>query len=151
MSYSRLILIVCFCMTIVSFSSTSHGADWKFFYQVREYNPKGNESLNYYYDNESVVRPLKGLIQVWFKATLGKDDGSDDLVGKDVSDETEQYRGHVEINCKSKSYRLLEETKLDSDETEQEAQKSSPGKAFRRVPLGSAMGTLWSNLCEYYY
>jgi hypothetical protein len=151
MSYSRLILIFCFCITILSFSSTSHGSDWKFFYQVRDYNPKGNESLNYYYDNESIVKPLRGIIQVWFKTTLGKDDASDSLVGKDGSDEAEQYRGHVEIECKSKSYRLLEETKLDSVETEKEVQKSPSGKPFHRVPLGSAMGTLWSNLCEYYY
>jgi hypothetical protein len=138
-------------MTISSFSSTSQGADWKIFYQVREYDLKGDASLNYYYDNESVVKPLKDFVQVWFKTTLGKD-SSDNLVGKDGSDEAEQYRGHVEINCKSKSYRLLEETQLDSVETEHEAQKSSPpGKAFRRVPLGSAMGTLWSNLCGYYY
>lgn len=153
MFYIRLVLILVFsfCMTILSFSSTSYGSDWKFFYQVREYDPKENGSLNYYYDNESIVKPLKSIIQVWFKTTLGKDDASDSLVGKDGSDETEQYRGNVEIDCKSKSYRLLEETKSDSVETEQVVQKSPAGKSFRRVPLGSAMGTLWSNLCEYYY
>lgn len=151
MSYHRLILIFYFCMTIFSFSSISYGSDWKFFYQVRDYDPKENGSLNYYYDKESIVKPLKGIIQVWFKTTLGKDDASDSLAGKDGSDEAEQYRGHIEINCKSKSYSLLEETKSDTDETEQEAQKSPSGKSFRRAPLGSAMGTLWSNLCEYYY
>jgi len=148
MSYHRLILIFYFCMTIFSFSSISQGADWKIFYQVRENDPKGEESLNYYYDKEGVVRPLKGHAQVWFKTTLGKD-GSDNLVGKDGSDEDEQFRGHIEINCKSKSYRFLEETKLDSVETEEKSQKPSAGKAFRRVPLESAMGALWSNLCDY--
>jgi hypothetical protein len=150
MSYYRMILIFCIFMTILSLSSTSQGADWKFFYQIREYDPKVDESLNYYYDNESVVKPLNDLVHVWFKTTLSND-SSDNLVGKDGSGEAEQYRGHVEINCKSKSYRLLEETKLDSVNTEQDAQKSSPGKAFRQVPLGSAMGTLWSNICKYYY
>ena len=148
MSYHRLILIFCFCITIFSFSSISQGADWKIFYQVRENDPRGEESLNYYYDNESVARPLKGHAQVWFKTTLGKD-SSDNLVGKDGSDEAEQFRGHIEINCKSKSYRFLEETKLDTIETEEKSQKPSASKAFRRVPLESAMGALWSNLCEY--
>lgn len=148
MSYRRSILIFCFCMTIFSFSSISQGADWKIFYQVRENDPKGEESLNYYYDNESVVRPLKGHAQVWLKTTLGKD-SSDNLVGKDGSDEAEQFRGRIEINCKSKSYRFLEETKLDTVETEEKSQKPSAGKVFRRVPLESAMGALWSNLCEY--
>ena len=148
MSYHRLTLIFCFFMTIFSFSSISQAADWKIFYQVRENDPKGEESLNYYYDNESVARPLKGHAQVWFKTTLGKD-SSDNLVGKDGSDEAEQFRGHIEINCKSKSYRFLEETKLDTIETEEKSQKPSAGKAFRRVPLESAMGVLWSNLCEY--
>jgi hypothetical protein len=137
-------------MTISSFFSTSHGADWKFFYQVRQNDPKGEESLNFYYDDESVVRPLKDLVQAWFKTTLGND-GSDNLVGKDGSDEAEQYRSHVEINCKSKSYRLIEETKLNSVETEEKKQMPPAGIAFRKVPLGSAMGTLWSNLCKYYY
>jgi len=150
MFYSRLILVLCFCIAVLNFSSTSYGADWKFFYQVSEYDPKGDESLNFYYDNESVVKPLKDIIQVWFKTTLGND-SSEKLAEKDGSDETEQYRGHVEINCKSKSYRLLEETKLDSVETEQKAQKQTSGRSFRRVSLDSAMGTLWSNLCGYYY
>lgn len=150
MSYPRLILIFCFCLIILSFSSITHGADWKIFYQVRENDPKGEESLNYYYDNDSVVRPLKDFVQVWFKTTLGRD-SSDDLVGKDGSDEAEQFRGHIEINCKSKSYRFLEETKLDSVETGEKNQKPSTAKAFRRVPLESAIGTLWSNICGYYY
>lgn len=149
---NRLILVFCFCLTILSLSSTSQGADWKIFYQgVSGEDPRGSESINYYYDKESIVKPSKGIVRVWFKTTLGKNDGSDNLVGKDGSDEAEQYRSHIEINCKSKSYRLLEEAKLDSIEAEQKAQKSYSGKDFRRVHLESAMGTLWSNLCEYFY
>lgn len=135
MSYSKIILIFCFCTAILSFSATSQGADWKIFYQgLNEKDLKGEESFNYYYDKESIVRPSKGIVQVLFKTTLDKE-GSDELIGKDGSDEAEQYLGHIELNCKSKSYKFIDDTKSDS-------------KASRRVYLNSAMGVLWSNLCE---
>jgi len=147
MSYHRLILVFCFCIIFLTFSSLSQGADWKFFYQgVSEKDPRRIESLNYYYDKESIVRPSKGLTQVWFKTTIGHDDASDDLVGKDGSNEAEQYRGHIEINCKSKSFRMIEETKQDAPEVEEKSARSS-GKASRRL-YDSALGTLQSNVCD---
>lgn len=146
---TRLILVFCFCMTIWSFSSTAQGADWKIFYQgVGGEDLSGSESINYYYDKDSIVKPSKSLVQVWFKTTLGKDDGSEDLTGKDGSDEVEQHRRHIEINCKSKSYRMIEEAKLDVPEAEESSSKSLASKVSHRLYLDSALGSLWSNLCE---
>ncbi len=146
---TRLIFVFCFCMTILSLSSISQGADWKIFYQgVGGEDPGGSESINYYYDKDSIVKPSKGLVQVWFKTTLGKDDGSGNVTGKDGSDEAEQHRRHIEINCKSKSYRVIEETKLDVPEAEEKSSKSSTSKVSLRLYLDSALGSLWSNLCE---
>lgn len=146
---TRLLLVFCFCTTILSFSLTLQGADWKIFYQgIDGENHSGSESINYYYDKESIVKPSKGLVQVWFKTTLGKDDGSGNVAGKDGSDEVEQHRKHIEINCKSKSYRVIEEAKLDVPEAEEISSKSSTSKASHRLYLDSALGSLWSNLCE---
>ena len=148
MSYHRLILVFCFCIIFLNFSSISQGADWKFFYQgVSEKDPGRIESLNYYYDKESIVRPSKGLARVWFKTTIGHDDASDDLVGKDGSDEAEQYRGHIEINCKSKSFRMIEETKQDIHDVKEKSARSSSGKTSRRL-YDSALGTLQANVCN---
>jgi len=136
-------------MAILSFTSPSEGADWKIFYQgVSEKNPREYESINYYYDKESIVRSSKSLVQVWFKTTLGKDDASEDLVGKDGSDEAERYRGHIEVNCKVRSYRMIEESKADASEAEEKGTKSPAGRASRRLYLDSALGSLWDNLCE---
>lgn len=138
----------CFCIIILAFSSISQGADWKFFYQgVGEKDPRRIENLNYYFDNESIVRPSKGLVQIWFKTTIGHDDASDDLVGKDGSDEAEQSRSHIEINCKLKSYRIIEETKMDASEAEEKSPRLSAGKASRRS-YDSALGTMRANVCE---
>ena len=151
MFYCRLILAVCFSITVVvlNFSSPLQGADWKMFYQ--KVNEKGtggkNENLNHYYDKESIERPSKGIVRVWFKTTVGDDD-SEDLAGKDGSDESEQYRSHIEINCKTKSYRMIEETSSDSSESEEKRSQPLAGKAPHRLYLDSALGALWSNLCE---
>ena len=99
---------------------------------------KSQDGPKYYFDKESVVKPQQGFVQVWLKLTLEKDS----------SDEAEQYRNHVEINCKSKSYKVLEESKADTVGNEEKTQQSSTGQ-LRRLPLESAMGSLWSNLCPY--
>jgi len=120
-----------FGLILLCLSTQAECADWKIFYQVEE-GPK------YYFDKESVVKPQQGFVQVWLKLTLEKDG----------SDEAEQYRNHVEINCKSKSYRVLEESKSDTVGNEEKAQQSSTGQ-LQRLPLESAMGSLWANLCPH--
>ncbi|OPX92678.1 MAG: hypothetical protein A4E59_03006 [Syntrophorhabdus sp. PtaB.Bin027] len=151
MFYCRLIPVICFfiAVAVFSFSSPLQGAEWKMFYQKMNEKGAGGkyENLNYYYDKESIEKPSKGIARVWFKTTVGDDD-SENLAEKDGSDESEQYRGHIEINCKSKSYRMIEETSSDSSESEGKGLQTSAGKAPRRLYLDSALGALWSNLCE---
>jgi hypothetical protein len=130
MSCSKVILLFAFSLTITAFSTASHGADWKIFYQIEE-GPK------YYFDKESLVTPQKGLVQVSMKVTLAED----------KSEEAEQYRGRVEIICKSKSYRVLEE-ESESPRNEERNQQPSSGQDMRRLSLDSAMGSLWDNLCQ---
>lgn len=149
MFYIKLILVFCFCMTVLTFPLTSQGADWKIFYQgTAGDDPQENESLNYYYDKESIARPSKGITQVWFKTTLGKHDSTDKLTEKNGLDEEEQYRGHIEINCRKKSYTIIEESKSDIPEADEKKIHSSTGKVAFRLYLDSALGALWSNLCE---
>jgi len=131
MSTSKLAYVFCFALMFMSLSTQTECADWKIFYQVED-GPK------YYFDKESVVKPQQGFVQVWLKLTLEKDS----------SDEAEQYRNHVEINCKSKSYKVLEESNADAAGNEEKTQQSSTGQ-LRKLPLESAMGSLWSNLCPY--
>jgi len=131
MSTSKLAYVFCFALILMCLSTQAECADWKIFYQVAD-GPK------YYFDKESVVKPQQGFIQVWLKLTLEKDS----------SDEAEQYRNHVEINCKSKSYKVLEESNADAVGNEEKTRQSSTGQ-LRRLPLESAMGSLWSNLCPY--
>ncbi len=85
-----------------------------------------------------LLKPQQGFVQVWLKLTLEKDS----------SDEAEQYRNHVEINCKAKSYKVLEESKTDTAGDAEKTQQASTGQ-LRHLPLESAMGALWSNLCPY--
>jgi hypothetical protein len=131
MSTSKHAYFFCFALMLLCLSTLAECADWKIFYQVED-GPK------YYFDKESVVKPQQGIVQVWLKLTLEKDS----------SDEAEQYRNHVEINCKSKSYKVLEESKADTVGNEEKTQQSSTGQ-LRSLPLESAMGSLWANLCPY--
>ncbi len=131
MSTSKLAYVFYFALMLMCLSTQAECADWKIFYQVED-GPK------YYFDKESVVKPQQGFVQVWLKLTLEKDS----------SDEAEQYRNHVEINCKSKSYKVLEESKADTFGNEEKTQQSSTGQV-RSLPLESAMGSLWANLCPY--
>jgi hypothetical protein len=128
---SKLAYVFCFTLMLMCLSTQAECADWKIFYQVED-GPK------YYFDKESVVKPQQGFVQVWLKLTLEKDG----------SDEAEQYRNHVEINCKSKSYKVLEESKADTVGNEEKTQQSSTGQ-LRSLPLESAMGSLWANLCPH--
>jgi hypothetical protein len=131
MSTSKLAYVFCLGLLFLCLFTQAECADWKIFYQVED-GPK------YYFDKESVVKPQQGIVQVWLKLTLEKDS----------SDEAEQYRNHVEINCKSKSYKVLEESKADTVGNEEKTQQSSTGQ-LRSLPLESAMGSLWANLCPH--
>lgn len=128
------ILSVLFCSLLVAFSSLSWGADWKVFYQVEE-------GLKYYYDKDSIVKPQKDTVQVWMRTTLNEDDA-------DESDEPEQYRGHLELNCKSKMYTILEEAKPAGSANVEKQRTESQRQGTRRLALESAMGSLWINLCQ---
>ena len=131
MSTSKLAYVFCSGLIFVCLFSRAECSDWKIFYQVQE-GPK------YYFDKESVVAPQQGFVQVWLKLTLENDS----------SDEAEQYRNHIEINCKAKSYKVLEESKTDIAEDQEKTQQPSTGQ-LRRLPLESAMGSLWANLCPH--
>lgn len=131
MSTKKLAILFCFVLFFLSIYAQSECADWKLFYQV-------DEGLKYYFDKESIVKPQTGIVQVWFKSTLEKD-GSEE--GE------QQYGAQIEINCKSKSYRVIEESRSSIVETEEKTQKPSTAQASRRLPLESAMGSLWANLC----
>lgn len=115
--------IVC---TIISTINHAVGSEWKLFYMVSD-GPK------YYYDKGSVVHTSKDVIQVWFKL--------------DDPDDTELYRAQTEINCKSKSHRILEESAPNNSSSEEKAQQTSAGQSHQRFPLESAFGSLWSNVC----
>lgn len=128
---SKLAYVFCLALIFLCLFTQAECADWKIFYQVED-GPK------YYFDKESVVKPQQGFVQVWVKLTLEKDS----------SGEAEQYRNHLEINCKSKSYKVLEESNADAVGNEEITRQSSTGQ-LRRLPLESAMGSLWSNLCPY--
>ena len=131
MSTSKLAYVFCLALIFLCLFTQAECADWKIFYQVED-GPK------YYFDKESVVKPQQGFVQVWVKLTLEKDS----------SGEAELHRNHVEINCKSKSYKVLEESNSDAAGNEEKTQQSSTGQ-LRHLPLESAMGSLWSNLCPY--
>jgi len=148
MFYVKLIFFFCFSISVLTFPVPSQGADWKIFYQgTSGDDPRSNKSVNYYYNKESIVKPSKGIVQVWFKTTLGDDD-TDNLAGKDGLDEAEQYSSLIEINCKTKSYKIIEETPSDVSEANEKRIQSSAGQISRRLSLDSALGALWSNLCE---
>ena len=104
-------------------------ADWKLFYMVSE-GPK------YYFDKESIVHSQKDIIQVWFKSML-----------EDGSIETMQYSAHVEINCKSRSHRILEESMSDNANKEEKDQQPSADQSVRRFSIESVLGSLWTNVC----
>lgn len=131
MSTSKLAYVFCLALIFLCLFTQAECADWKIFYQVED-------GTKYYFDKESVVKPQQGFVQVWVKLTLEKDS----------SGEAEQYRNHLEINCKSKSYKVLEESNADAVGNEEITRQSSTGQ-LRRLPLESAMGSLWSNLCPY--
>lgn len=129
MNIQKLISALFFvCMIVGSFT---HGecADWKVFYVVSE-GPK------YYFDKESVVAPQKDIIQVWFKTTA-----------EDGSEETEQYNAHVELNCKTRSHRILEESVTDNANKEEKSHQLPGEKPMQRFAIESVFGSLWTNVC----
>jgi hypothetical protein len=103
-------------------------ADWKLFYTVSE-GPK------FYFDKEGIVQPQKEIVQVWFK-----------VMSEEGSDEVEVYKAQVEINCKSKSHKFLEESTSDNV-SQEESKQQSISQAHRRFSLESTLGSLWSNVC----
>lgn len=129
MNFRKLISSLFFgCIIMGSFV---HGecAEWKLFYIVSE-GPK------YYFDKESIVTPQKDVIQVWFKTTT-----------EEGSDETEQYSAHVELNCKTRSHKILEESVTDTTNKEEKGQQSSGEKPMQKFAIESVFGSLWTNVC----
>lgn len=116
----------------VSLSSRPASAEWQFFYQVED-GPK------YYFDKDSIQSPQKGIVHVSVKTTLGKDSDED----------AEQYKGSVEINCRSRSYRILgDEVGADEKNKELTTKTATGPSDLRRMPLESVMGVLWTNVCD---
>ena len=126
MNIRRLVVVISVGYMILGAFGKGECTDWKLFYMVSE-GPK------YYYDKGSVVHSQKDVIQVWFKL--------------DDSDDAELYRVHAEINCKSKSHRILEESTPRNVNSEEKAKEPSASQSHQRFPLDSAFGSLWSNVC----
>jgi len=130
MSYSRLTFLFFFALVMTAFTGRAEADEWKLFYQVEE-GPK------FYFDKESVVSPQKGIIRVWMKTALAEDE----------SEEIEQSRTDVEIDCKGRSYKVVEQEKSDGGGPAIKGNEAPPDRTARRLPLDSAMGSLWTNLC----
>ncbi len=107
------------------------GADWKLFYQTEQGPQK------HYFDKESIVRPQKNIVQVWQKITDAQDEDN----------ELEKSRTHVEINCRSKSYKMLEEEKSETTDQAATIQQPPTSKISQHITWDSAIGVLWTNLC----
>lgn len=103
------------------------GAEWKIFYQTDEGQKK------YYFDQESVTRPDTRTVHVRYKV----------MDAKDENNEVELSSALIELSCKPKAYKILEETKSDDNNKE-------PVNVIilrHSIALDSVMGTLWTNLC----
>ena len=124
--YTKTVIALFVVCMILGAYGQAECADWKLFYMVSD-GPK------YYYDKESIVHSQKDVIQVWFKL--------------DDTDDAEQYRAHTEINCKSKTHRILEESAPSNISSEDKAKQPSAGHSHQRFPIESAFGSLWTNIC----
>ena len=133
MVLTRLSLILMFVTILIGPFSRSVGAEWKMFYQIDEGQKK------YYFDEESIVRPNKSTVQVRYRV----------MDSKEEDNEVEISTTLVEITCKPKSYKIIEETKAVTDAKTDESAKEPVNVTILRHSFSfeSVMGTLWTNLC----
>lgn len=129
MNIRNLISALFFGCIIVGSFVYGECADWKLFYMVSD-GPK------YYFDKESIVTPQKDVIQVWFKTTT-----------EEGSDETEQYSANVELNCKTRTHRILEESVTGNANKDEKGQQPSGDKPIQKFAIESVFGSLWTNVC----
>lgn len=129
---ARLCMVLFFGLILSGSFTPLEGADWKLFYQIEQGPQK------YYFDKESIVRPQKNIVHVWQKITDAEDEDN----------EIEKSKTHVEINCRSKSYRVLDEEKSETTNQGAHAQQPSIGKNSHRIAWDSAIGVLWTNVCS---
>ncbi len=123
----RVWVILSIVAALFGLPTASAEAEWKVFYQSDEGQKK------YYFDPESVVRSDKKTVQVRYKVMNAKEEDS----------EVEISNALVEITCKPKSYRILEETRNEDSNNE-------PVKVVisrHSISVESVIGTLWTNLC----
>jgi acetyl-CoA carboxylase beta subunit len=106
-------------------------ADWKLFYRIEQGSQK------YYFDKESIVRPRKDIVQVWQKIADAQDE----------ENEIEKSKTHIEINCRSKSYKVLDEEKSENTGEGVNAQNHLTTKRSQHIAWDSAIGVLWTNVC----
>ncbi|OPY83519.1 MAG: hypothetical protein A4E65_00486 [Syntrophorhabdus sp. PtaU1.Bin153] len=127
----RICVVLIFALVLSTMFASLEAADWKLFYQIEQGPQK------YYFDKESIVRSQKGIVQVWQKITDAQDE----------ENEIEKSKTHIEINCRSKSYRVLEDEKSESTGEGANTQKHSTTKSSQRIAWDSAIGVLWTNVC----
>jgi len=103
---------------------------WQLYYETEA-------GMRFSYDKLSIESPDKNVFRVWQR------------VGEKVKDEeAEQYRVHIEINCKQRTYQIL--SYIEKDATEGPDPKTETGNANQQkniVPIASSLDTLYDNVC----
>ncbi len=93
---------------------------------------KDTMDVEYYYDQEAVLRPSKNVIQVWRKRVFPTREHQKEIVTFD------------EINCRLQQYRTLELRVIRWDDTIQTSSKPTP---WQKIWAGSSEEYLLDEVC----